>query len=94
MVLQVGDWMQGRRPCFVKEYIYILAKSKGVKAGWSNSQEHTSLVDSSKEDYRSKRGCIASDGDDGNNKNICLSFGTTTCFNLHLDHVQVVTVYK
>jgi hypothetical protein len=36
-------------------------KSKKVKTGWSNSQEQTSLAESSKEGYGSKRVVFAND---------------------------------
>jgi hypothetical protein len=36
----------------------IVAKSEGVKAGWSNFQEHTSLVESVKNGCGSKPGVL------------------------------------
>jgi hypothetical protein len=39
----------------------IVAKSKEVKTGWSNSQEWTNLAESSNEGYGSKKGSFAND---------------------------------
>jgi hypothetical protein len=44
--------------CEIQSKKNIVAKSKEVKTGWSNTQEWTNLAESSKEGYDSKRAVL------------------------------------